>query len=486
MKTPSTLLFDLLKSLSGSELRYLKVQMGQIDKGYTRLMTAVLAQNSYNEELLKVENSEESYIKNLSVNKRYLLDLVLDLLSRFSQAEQSEQILKELRFAKILFQKNFLTAAQRKLKKAKQLAKKLDAYEELLLIYSLEKQLLTTDRYELSQIQNLHEAIRQTVQKIQNINDYWFFYTRLYQLQLQKQNNSTVDTEIKDIVASPFFQEEEQAITVRSKMYRYQARANFFFGSRQPEKAIESNLAFLKLLDTNANYRQRFSEAYFSTLNNFLIDSLMLRKFDALDEGLLKLEQAKEDPAFVKIKNLKSRVFRQTMMLQLNRAMASGTYERAIVLMPKLKEGLSEFEKQIEPQHKIAIQYLTAYLLFKNKDYEEVINWTNVLLQKTDESILSEYFHYTRWLNLIAHFELGNYQLVGSLLRQTKRYVRQNRKLMKTEALLFKTLKKATGLADKRRAGAMVREMEKPLVALKTEERLFFQYLDLEEWVKGR
>jgi hypothetical protein len=41
-------------------------------------------------------------------------------------------------------------------------------------------------------------------------------------------------------------------------------------------------------------------------------------------------------------------------------------------------------------------------------------------------------------------------------------------------------------LADKRRAGAMVREMEKPLVALKTEERLFFQYLDLEEWVKGR
>ncbi len=486
MKTPSSLLFDLLQSISGPELRYLKVQLGNVDKGYARLMTAILAQTSYDEALLKSENAGESYLNNLSVSKRYLLDLILTLLSRYAQSERSEQVLKQLNFAKILFQKNFLKAAEKALKKAKRSAMNLDAFEELLLIYSLEKKILTTGQYELENIETLHKAIGETLKQIQNINDYWLFYTRLYQLQLQKKSNPIAEEGIDKLVASPLFNLEEEATTIRSKMYRHQARASYYFSSRQPEKAQEANRAFLKLLEGNVNYRQRFAEAYFSTLNNFLIDSLMLRNFDALDEGLLKLEQSKKDPAFVKIKNLHSRVFRQTMMLQLNRVMVTKAYEEAVDLMPMLEKGLTDFRKQIAPQHEIAIQYLAAYLLFKNRNYEETINWTNALLQNTDESILSEYFHYTRWLNLLAHFELKNYKLVESLLQQTKRYVRQSRKLMKTEVLLFKTLKKATGLVDKKRVGELVKEMETPLFRLKQEERLFFQYLDLTEWVKGR
>ena len=144
MKTPSTFLFDLLKSLTGPELRYLKVQLGQINSGYSRLMDAVLGQDNYDEAALKVVHAKDGFIKNLSVNKRYLIDWVLVNLGRFKSKEKTKQVIKHLSFAQLLKEKSFPKESRRELYKAQKKAKGLDWYEGLLLTYELEKQLLAT------------------------------------------------------------------------------------------------------------------------------------------------------------------------------------------------------------------------------------------------------------------------------------------------------------------------------------------------------
>ena len=155
-------------------------------------------------------------------------------------------------------------------------------------------------------------------------------------------------------------------------MYFYQARASYYFSARQPQRAHEANRAFLQLLENHPGYLTRFCEAYLGTLNHYLIDCLMLRQYKELDAGLKKLDQAAGNPVFGAIKHLSSRIFRQKMMLQLNRALLVFDSSKNEILLLELNVGLQQFEKEIEPHHKISLYYLAAYLLFKDRKYDEV------------------------------------------------------------------------------------------------------------------
>lgn len=72
---PSTDLFELIKALSGSEKRYLKLYAASIggkkDSAYLRLFDAVNRMTEYDERLLKQQLKNEAFVKQLSVAKNY-------------------------------------------------------------------------------------------------------------------------------------------------------------------------------------------------------------------------------------------------------------------------------------------------------------------------------------------------------------------------------------------------------------------------------
>ena len=85
MKTPSTHLFDLVKSLTKAQKRYIRVQAGPKGKDYLDLMDALLAQTVYDEQKLIKDNSTSKFIKYLAVNKQYLYELLLKYLAQFGE-----------------------------------------------------------------------------------------------------------------------------------------------------------------------------------------------------------------------------------------------------------------------------------------------------------------------------------------------------------------------------------------------------------------
>ena len=486
MKTPSTTLFDLLQSLSATEKRYLKINAASENSNYSVLMEAIMQQTEYDETALKKLLTTKNSIQNFAITKQYLLEWVLKIIERYRRKETADKVLEWIAAAKNLARKNLHKPARQILKKAKNLAKTNELFEELLLVLKTEKEILNIASSDFSTIAAIDKDLENCLFQIQNTHQLWSINTQLYlyQIRQRKDKHQHTDTlnKMHKLLQHPLMTDVSAATNLSSRMYFFQNRAAYAFSQQQPQIALENNQQFLLLLEQNPNYLKQFPERYLSTLHNLLIDSLMLRQYTILENGIEKLKQAPKNKAFRKIPNLESRTFRQRFLLELNYALSAHNYKKGVELLPELEKGLLQFEAQIQPQHSITLQYLAAYLLFKNQQYADVLNWTLPLLQYPKDTVLPEIFIYARWLNILAHLELGNDLLVLSLSPNLRRFILQQRPLFEIEKTLFKYIKKVIEAPNKKQIGTIKKSLSKQIAVFKEKEITFFRYLNLEDY----
>ena len=107
MKTPSTDLFLLIRSLSPPEKKYFK-QYSQgysedRDNKYLALFDAIDAQEQYDEEAIKKKFKGSALINNLSVAKIYLTEKILDsLIAMYGESDEALMLKKRISYFEIL------------------------------------------------------------------------------------------------------------------------------------------------------------------------------------------------------------------------------------------------------------------------------------------------------------------------------------------------------------------------------------------------
>ncbi len=488
MKKPSAELFELVKSLSKSEKRYIRLQCTQQDKVYEQLFDLLLNQKSYDEVQLKQENGQLSFMKYLPVAKRNLTDFILNALDRYRKKDKEDRVFKRLHFAKILWRRGLKKQARKYLTKARQEALRHELYLSLLQASALNKQFMETDLKE-KKIRKIYENEKEWLRKQDNINEYWWLNTQisLLQLEYQKLQEKGLKDRLETLFQHPLLQEASGAITFQSQLYYLQAKATYYFTTGNSKEAYRCNERFLQLIEQNAYYLDQFPERYLTIFNNYLIDSLLLKKYDALDKGLQKLATLPEAPQFNHLKNLDARIFRQRYLLQINWYLSTKQIKKGVALIPTLEKGIITHKKTLQMPHRITLQYLAAYLLFLNRQYQQSLTWINALLDER-ETVLREIFQFTRLLNLLNHFELGNFEYLESLLPSTRRFLRNKRTLYATELALFRYLNgimNAVSDKQKRDLTAAFLEELKQLKANPKEQQLF-NYIDLIYWLEKK
>lgn len=489
MKTPSTSLHDLVLTLSKSEKRYIKVQAGAKSKDYTALLDALLVQEVYNEAQLIKDNEGANFLKYLAVNKRYLYDLLLKLLAQFGQKAIEDQVHERLAATKVLMRKGLFSAALNELKKGQKLAVKYELFELQIMLCGLQKKL----SYKQKKIKlaedttlQLFELEKNALAQLSNINQYWFLAQRVarFQIRFQKIQNEEQQQHLAELTQSPTFLNLNLATNFRSKLYFYQANATYQFMQGQVKKAYEVNSQFLDLLEANPQFLTLYAENYLATLNNMLIDSLMIKEYDALTAGIKRLEMTLKRPEFKSMKNMESRVFRQRYLLLINWSLSQKDFGKVLDWVPDIEEGLQRFGDKIEKHHRITFYYLLAYLLFLNKHYDQALKWNNFILNDAKEDVVKEIYYFARILNLLIHFELGNETLLGSLLRSTPKYLRSRRTIYLTEKTLFRFLGELLAAPNKKNRQELTSSFKAEIdhLAQESSERRAFNYLDLRLW----
>jgi hypothetical protein len=171
---------------------------------------------------------------------------------------------------------------------------------------------------------------------------------------------------------------------------------------------------------------------------------------------------------------------------KINKHFIDGTFSEGLLLVPYIEGKLKEYELYLDPHRILVFYYKFASLFFGSGDYENAIKYLSKIINwKVD--LRTDLQGYSRLLHLIAHYELGNYQLLEYLIKSVYRFMAKMGNLSLVEEEVFKFLRKSFKLSPRQ----LKPEFEKLLDKLKAYEKSRFEtrafaYLDIISWLESK
>jgi len=155
-------------------------------------------------------------------------------------------------------------------------------------------------------------------------------------------------------------------------------------------------------------------------------------------------------------------------------------------LVPYIEEKLEEYHLHLDRHRVLVFYYKIACLYFGSGDNERAIDYLNKIINwKVD--LRTDLQCYARLLHLIAHYELGNYQLLEYLIKSVYRFMAKMKNLSTVEEEIFKFIKKSFSLSPQKLIPAFenLKEKLQQLQGNPLESRSFM-YLDIIAWLESK
>ncbi|MEN9569404.1 MAG: hypothetical protein RL172_635 [Bacteroidota bacterium] len=186
--------------------------------------------------------------------------------------------------------------------------------------------------------------------------------------------------------------------------------------------------------------------------------------------------------------NINNRVqcFVYNTISQFNLHFLQGSFTEGLQMIPAIEAHLKEYELYIDKHRVLVFYYKIACLYFGSADYNNTIEYLNKIIN-WKVNLRTDLQCYSRLLHLIAHFELGNEQILDHLIKSVYRFMAKMQHLSVVEEEIFKFIRKSFHLSVKNVAP----ELEKLLIKLKAlqnnrfETRAFI-YLDIISWIESK
>ena len=171
---------------------------------------------------------------------------------------------------------------------------------------------------------------------------------------------------------------------------------------------------------------------------------------------------------------------------RINLYFLQGTFNKGLLMVPHLEEMLKEYGLYLDTHRVLIFYYKIACLYFGSGDNEKAIDYLNRIINQRSD-LRSDLQCYARLLHLIAHYELGNFDLLEYLIKSVYRYMAKMENLSKVEEEIFAFLRQSFHVG----AHALKPEFEKLLNKLKKYEnnpleRRAFAYLDVISWLESK
>ena len=163
-----------------------------------------------------------------------------------------------------------------------------------------------------------------------------------------------------------------------------------------------------------------------------------------------------------------------------------GTFDEGLELVPYIINKLEEYTFYLDRHRVLVFYYKIASLYFGAGKNEKAIDYLNKIINwKVD--LRNDLQCYARLLHLIAHYELGNYNLLEYLTKSVYRFMGKMESLSMVEEEMFIFLRRSFKVEQK----ALKSEFEKLLDKLKRYEGNRFEarafaYLDVISWLESK
>lgn len=486
--------FLLIKSLEKSEKRNFKLyaarNMGGADLKVIQLFDALDKMKTYDEEALLKKNKRISKVQ-LSNLKAHLQKIILSSLRLIRQSDNiSLQLNEQMDFARILYNKGFYLQSLKTLEKCKEQALAYQQYTYLQQIIFFEKKIEAL--YITRSMQHKADDLR--LQSIQ-VNEKLLAISTLSGLSLQLYGwyikngvarNKRDEEEVKAFLERELPPDAGKQKGFYEELYYYQSmnwyafiRQDFLQHYRYSKKWVEVFERYPEMIEVETAH-------YIKGLHNLMASYFDLQKADDLATTIEIFEKVSRRKSIIQNDIYKILCFQYLYQAKINLHFLEGTFNDGIRLIPHLEEQLNEYEPFLDQHRVLVFYYKIACLYFGSGKFEKSITYLNKIIHwKTD--LRNDLQCYARLLHLIAHYELGHFNLLEYLIKSVYRFMAKMENLSGVEEAMFQFLRKSFSLQPKELTTAfkiLLKDVKK-FESDRFESRAFI-YLDIISWLESK
>ena len=487
-------LFQLIKSLHKSEKRnfklYIKRNSANEDLKIIQLFDALDKVSQYDEAsiLKRVPSIKKQQLSNI---KAHLYKQVLASLRLLSGEENIDiQLHEQLDYARILYNKGLYLQSLKILDRLKELAHHYHQESFLIQIISLEKKIET-----LHITRSMQDRADSLSAEANEVNEKRRIITQLSNLALQLYSwyikNGHARNEADETGVKAFFKEHLPPNAYKlegfyERLYLHQSycwyafiRQDFIMYYRHTQKWVD-------LFHENKHMLHVEPAHYIKGMHNLLNAHFDLRNYQQFEVVLKEFENFSKTNTVTDIENNRIQTFVYLTTAKINQHFMLGSFREGLALVPYIEEKLEEYDLYLDRHRVLVFYYKIASLYFGSGDYETAIDYVHKIINwKVD--LRNDLQCYARLLHMLAHYELGNFELMEHLTKSVYRFMAKMENLTVVEEEMFKFLRHNYHLSPRQ----LKPEFEKLLHRIKKFEKSRFEtrafaYLDIISWLESK
>jgi tetratricopeptide (TPR) repeat protein len=240
---------------------------------------------------------------------------------------------------------------------------------------------------------------------------------------------------------------------------------------------------WVDLFEKEEGMKQIESAQYIKGLHNLISAHFDLKNFDKFKETICILERFSETPIVLNNKNNLIQSFVYLYIAKINQHFLEGSFSEGLEMIPAMEEKLKEIEMYMDSHRVLVFYYKIASLYFGAGNSEKSIDYLNRIIN-WKVNLRDDLQCYARLLHLIAHYEMGNMEVVTYLSKSVFRFMSKMKNLGAVEEVLFNFIKTSIQAGSEASFESLLQKLQ-PLEKNKIESRAFM-YLDIISWLESK
>ena len=494
-KPTSDLLFQLVKSLSKSEKRYLTLSLSSSPNPSlkSRRLLEALDQQDVLDEAGILQQEPTLNARQLSNLKAHLYEKILQGLRAFHTAHSPDiQTREAISQAQLLLDRGLYKHCSKLLRKAKKMAQQSDNLELWLEILKLEKRVFAQGIGGENQ-----EAVNTIIRQVQDVNtrinninvlsniqvrlNHWYVKTGFVRKAHYQQ-------EIKDYIGQHLPSFDESTLSFQEKVSLYDVYVTYYLFIRDFARAHTYARRWVALYDQRPERATHAPLTYVRSIHRLLITQNKLRYYPDYLATTEKLRAVSSSPGIVMNENLRAMLFKYVTIHQINGHFLTGDFTGGVSLVRVLEYDLDSWVDKLGRHATIIFYYKIACMYFGASQHRTAAYWLQRIINEQQGDLREDIHCFARILNLVSHYELGNTDVIDYYIKSTYRFL-----LMKDDLGLYqkyildflKNLSRETTEADLMIRFKRLRTQLLTLTKRPYESRAF-TYFDIISWLESK
>ena len=488
-------LMQLINSLSRAEKRhfrlFVKRNQASSDILFLQLFDFLDRQGEYEEEQLlqKIPGIKKTQLSNL---KAHLYKQLLISLRLLNKGNNEDILIREnIDYARLLYNKGLYRQALDILEKAKERARAAGMLNQALEILEFEKRI--EGQYITRSIEGRAEQLADETnlltRQIESSHRFSNLSLRMYGLYLRIGfvRNERDYHQLKQLFQSQLPSTSFQELDFWGRIYYCQSFIWYHHIAQDFPLCYRYAQRWVDLFREHPHMISLHGAMYLKAMHNLLNALYNIVHFPRFVEVLQELETFYATHDFGEDRNLEGlyHLYRYIHLIKLH--FMEGTFKEGLTLVPGLLKIIDDDTYNWDQHRELVFYYRIACLYFGSGDNSRAIDFLNRIINQNNPDYREDIQSFARILNLIAHFEMGNRQLVEYQLKSVYRFLLKAEELNEVQKVIIQFLRKTPRMKMSALKEEFLQLKEK-LVALEQRrfERRPFLYLDIISWLESK